>query len=173
MLQYILETSAYPREHEQLRGLREATVEKQEFWYIYISSFNNNIFKNFILLCNIHINNLLVCIWKIQIKVKRRDIPLFLLIPIPIYQVPNTPSCKYSSFFFSYLLECCEHVACRSIMNVPVDEGLFISMLLKLMNVKKTIELGVFTGYSLLATALALPQDGKARLSRKENSFQI
>ena len=75
--------------------------------------------------------------------------------------------------FFSYLLECCEHVACRSIMNVPVDEGLFISMLLKLMNVKKTIELGVFTGYSLLATPLALPQDGKARLSRKENSFQI
>uniref|UniRef100_F6HG98 Caffeoyl-CoA O-methyltransferase n=1 Tax=Vitis vinifera TaxID=29760 RepID=F6HG98_VITVI len=59
-------------------------------------------------------------------------------------------------------------------MNVPVDEGLFISMLLKLMNVKKTIELGVFTGYSLLATPLALPQDGKARLSRKENkAYQI
>ena len=58
-------------------------------------------------------------------------------------------------------------------MNVPVDEGQFISMLLKIMNAKKTIELGVFTGYSLLATALALPQDGKARLSRKENSFQI
>ncbi|KAL6350035.1 hypothetical protein AAG906_003968 [Vitis piasezkii] len=49
----------------------------------------------------------------------------------------------------------------KSLMNVPVDEGLFISMLLKIMNAKKTIELGVFTGYSLLATALALPQDGK------------
>uniref|UniRef100_F6HG97 Caffeoyl-CoA O-methyltransferase n=2 Tax=Vitis vinifera TaxID=29760 RepID=F6HG97_VITVI len=48
-----------------------------------------------------------------------------------------------------------------SLMNVPVDEGLFISMLLKIMNAKKTIELGVFIGYSLLATALALPQDGK------------
>ncbi|RVW24497.1 Flavonoid 3',5'-methyltransferase [Vitis vinifera] len=59
----------------------------------------------------------------------------------------------------------------RSLMNVPVDEGLFISMLLKIMNAKKTIELGVFTGYSLLATALALPQDGKAKLSRKENRF--
>lgn len=34
-------------------------------------------------------------------------------------------------------------------------------MLLKIMNAKKTLELGVFTGYSLLATALALPDDGK------------
>ncbi|XP_073021434.1 LOW QUALITY PROTEIN: flavonoid 3',5'-methyltransferase-like [Primulina eburnea] len=49
----------------------------------------------------------------------------------------------------------------KSMMNVPADEGLFLSMLLKVMNAKKTIELGVFTGYSLLSTALALPDDGK------------
>ncbi|XP_073314613.1 flavonoid 3',5'-methyltransferase-like [Primulina huaijiensis] len=48
-----------------------------------------------------------------------------------------------------------------SMMNVPADEGLFLSMLLKIMNAKKTIEIGVFTGYSLLSTALALPDDGK------------
>ena len=46
-------------------------------------------------------------------------------------------------------------------MNTAVDEGQFLAMLLKLMNAKITIEIGVFTGYSLLATALALPQDGK------------
>ena len=46
-------------------------------------------------------------------------------------------------------------------MNVPADEGLFLSMLLKLKNAKKTIEIGVFTGYSLLTTALALPADGQ------------
>ncbi|XP_021813121.1 flavonoid 3',5'-methyltransferase-like isoform X2 [Prunus avium] len=80
LLKYILETSCYPREHEQLKQLREATVEKYQF---------------------------------------------------------------------------------RSIMNVPVDEGLLLSMLMKLMNAKKTLELGVFTGYSLLTTALALPSDGK------------
>lgn len=46
-------------------------------------------------------------------------------------------------------------------MGVSPNEGLFLSILLKLMNAKKTLEIGVFTGYSLLTTALALPDDGK------------
>ncbi|KAL0327372.1 UNVERIFIED_CONTAM: Flavonoid 3',5'-methyltransferase [Sesamum angustifolium] len=46
-------------------------------------------------------------------------------------------------------------------MNVTADEGQFLSMLLKIMNAKKTIEVGVFTGYSLLTTALSLPHDAK------------
>ncbi|KAJ1407354.1 S-adenosyl-L-methionine-dependent methyltransferase [Sesbania bispinosa] len=78
--QYILETSGLPQEHEQLKQLREKTVQ------------------------------------------------------------------KYGDM---------------SVMNVPVDEAQFISILLKVMNAKKTLEIGVFTGYSLLATALALPPDGK------------
>ncbi|KAL0372277.1 UNVERIFIED_CONTAM: Flavonoid 3',5'-methyltransferase [Sesamum calycinum] len=80
LAKYILETSAYPREHEQLKELRTATVDKYQFW---------------------------------------------------------------------------------SLMNVTADEGQFLSMLLKIMNAKKTIEVGVFTGYSLLTTALSLPHDGK------------
>ncbi|KAF8085121.1 hypothetical protein N665_0680s0019 [Sinapis alba] len=46
-------------------------------------------------------------------------------------------------------------------MKVPVDEGQFLSMLIKMLNAKDTLELGVFTGYSLLTTALALPEDGR------------
>ncbi|XP_020252877.1 flavonoid 3',5'-methyltransferase-like [Asparagus officinalis] len=76
--EYILETSVYPREHKQLKGLREETTK------------------------------------------------------IP-----------------------------WSRMSVPPEEGLLLSLLLKFMNAKKTIEIGVFTGYSLLTTALALPNDGK------------
>ncbi|XP_073132731.1 flavonoid 3',5'-methyltransferase-like isoform X2 [Henckelia pumila] len=54
-----------------------------------------------------------------------------------------------------------EKYSYMSAMSVSADVGLFISMLVKIMNAKKTIEVGVFTGYSLLATALALPHDGK------------
>ena len=46
------------------------------------------------------------------------------------------------------------------IMATAADEGQFLGLLLKLMGAKKTIEIGVFTGYSLLCTALALPHDG-------------
>jgi hypothetical protein len=46
-------------------------------------------------------------------------------------------------------------------MTTSADEGQFLSMLLKLINAKNTMEIGVYTGYSLLATALALPEDGK------------
>lgn len=49
----------------------------------------------------------------------------------------------------------------RNIMTTSADEGQFLNMLLKLINAKNTMEIGVYTGYSLLATALALPEDGK------------
>lgn len=48
-------------------------------------------------------------------------------------------------------------------MSVPPEQGQLLSVLLKLMNAKKTIEIGVFTGYSLLTTALALPEDAKVQ----------
>ncbi|CAN6464802.1 unnamed protein product [Victoria cruziana] len=46
-------------------------------------------------------------------------------------------------------------------MSVPPEQGQLMSRILKLMSASKTIEIGVFTGYSLLATALALPENGK------------
>ncbi|CAM6048474.1 unnamed protein product [Sphagnum compactum] len=47
-------------------------------------------------------------------------------------------------------------------MGTSQDEGQFFMMLdLKLMNTKNTLEVGVYTGYSLLCTALSLPSDGK------------
>jgi predicted O-methyltransferase YrrM len=49
----------------------------------------------------------------------------------------------------------------RGTMASAPDETQFLGMLLKILNAKNTLEIGVFTGYSLLATALALPSDGK------------
>ncbi|GMY36244.1 probable caffeoyl-CoA O-methyltransferase At4g26220 isoform X2 [Fagus crenata] len=49
----------------------------------------------------------------------------------------------------------------RSYLATSPDAGQLIAMLLKLVNARKTIEIGVFTGYSLLLTALAIPDDGK------------
>ncbi|TVU05347.1 hypothetical protein EJB05_48505, partial [Eragrostis curvula] len=46
-------------------------------------------------------------------------------------------------------------------MGSSPDQMQFFSMLLKMTGAKTTLEVGVFTGYSLLATALALPDDGK------------
>ncbi|KAF5729543.1 caffeoyl-CoA O-methyltransferase [Tripterygium wilfordii] len=46
-------------------------------------------------------------------------------------------------------------------MATAPDAGQLMSMLMKIINAKKTIEVGVFTGYSLLLTALSLPHDGK------------
>ncbi len=45
-------------------------------------------------------------------------------------------------------------------MQIAPETAPFIQMLIKLTNAKRTIELGVYTGYSTLATALALPDDG-------------
>ncbi|GKB18446.1 caffeoyl-CoA O-methyltransferase-like protein [Tanacetum coccineum] len=49
----------------------------------------------------------------------------------------------------------------RNLMTTSADEGQFLNLLLKLINAKNTMEIGVYTGYSLLSTALALPEDGK------------
>jgi hypothetical protein len=58
-------------------------------------------------------------------------------------------------------------------MTTSADEGQFLSMLLKLINAKNTMEIGVYTGYSLLATALALPEDGKVIFFKKNYFFPL
>ncbi|KAL2229073.1 UNVERIFIED_CONTAM: putative caffeoyl-CoA O-methyltransferase [Sesamum indicum] len=46
-------------------------------------------------------------------------------------------------------------------MGTTPDVGQLMALILKLINAKKTIEVGVFTGYSLLLTAITIPDDGK------------
>jgi predicted O-methyltransferase YrrM len=46
-------------------------------------------------------------------------------------------------------------------MQISPEQGQFMQLLVKLMGARRTIEIGVFTGYSALSVALALPEDGK------------
>ena len=46
-------------------------------------------------------------------------------------------------------------------MQIAPEQGQFMALLVKLMGAKRCIEVGVFTGYSSLAVALALPPTGR------------
>lgn len=46
-------------------------------------------------------------------------------------------------------------------MQIAPDQGQLMAFLVQLMGAKQALEIGVFTGYSSLAVALALPPDGK------------
>lgn len=46
-------------------------------------------------------------------------------------------------------------------MAISPVQGQFMMLLLKLIGAKKTLEVGVFTGYSSLCTALTIPADGQ------------
>lgn len=48
----------------------------------------------------------------------------------------------------------------ESEMQIAPEQGQFMALLVRLMGARRTLEVGVFTGYSSLAVALALPEDG-------------
>lgn len=49
----------------------------------------------------------------------------------------------------------------NAIMQIPPEQGQLMALLAKLIDARLCIEIGVFTGYSALAVALALPADGR------------
>lgn len=49
----------------------------------------------------------------------------------------------------------------NAMMQIAPEQGQFMALLVQLMGATKTLEVGVFTGYSSLSVALALPPEGK------------
>jgi len=49
----------------------------------------------------------------------------------------------------------------NSDFQISAEQGQFMGLLMHLLGARRTIEVGVYTGYSSLATALALPPDGR------------
>jgi len=48
-----------------------------------------------------------------------------------------------------------------AVMQVAPEQAQFMQLLIRLIRAKQVLELGTFTGYSALAMALALPEDGR------------
>jgi predicted O-methyltransferase YrrM len=46
-------------------------------------------------------------------------------------------------------------------MQITPEQGQFMALLVRLLGARKALEIGVFTGYSSLAIAQALPEDGR------------
>ena len=49
----------------------------------------------------------------------------------------------------------------HAVMQISPGQGQFMALLVRLLGARRTIEIGVFTGYSALTVALALPDDGR------------
>ncbi|MEM9922566.1 MAG: class I SAM-dependent methyltransferase [Cyanobacteria bacterium P01_D01_bin.50] len=76
-----------------------------------------------------------------------------------IYQYLLSVSIRESEVLKKLREETAQHP--RSIMQISPEQGQFMALLVQLMGAKKTLEIGVYTGYSALVVALALPPEGK------------
>ncbi len=77
----------------------------------------------------------------------------------PLYDYLLDVSLRESSVLHALREETDRHDMAR--MQISADQGQFMAFLLKLIQAKRVIEIGTFTGYSTLAMAQALSHDAK------------
>ncbi|HWZ32463.1 MAG TPA: class I SAM-dependent methyltransferase [Bryobacteraceae bacterium] len=82
-----------------------------------------------------------------------------LLIPENIYDYLASVSLREPAILGRLREETTSHP--RATMQITPDQGQFMALLIQLIGARLTLEVGVFTGYSSLAVALALPADGR------------
>ncbi|NEN98453.1 MAG: methyltransferase domain-containing protein [Moorea sp. SIO3I7] len=76
-----------------------------------------------------------------------------------LYDYLKSVSLREPEVLTQLRLETAQHS--MGMMQIAPEQGQFMALLVQLMGAKKTLEVGVFTGYSALAVALALPPDGQ------------
>lgn len=81
--------------------------------------------------------------------------------PEPIHEYCKDHSSKQSEELLSLIPATQAHAPQVAHMQVGHLEGKFLGIIAQLMNAKTALEFGTFTGYSALAIAESLPEDGK------------
>lgn len=76
-----------------------------------------------------------------------------------LYEYMNEVSLREPPLLLA-LREETAHLTQRS-MQISPEQGQFMALVARLIGARRCLEIGVFTGYSSLATALALPDDGR------------
>ncbi|GBF80044.1 class I SAM-dependent methyltransferase [Aphanothece sacrum] len=76
-----------------------------------------------------------------------------------LYQYFQSVSLREADILKQLRQETAQHP--MGMMQIAPEQGQFMAFLIQLMGAKKTLEIGVFTGYSALVVALALPQYGQ------------
>lgn len=76
-----------------------------------------------------------------------------------LYEYLLSVSVRESEILRRLRQETSQHPMAR--MQIAPEQGQFMALLVQLIGAKKTLEIGVFTGYSTLVVALALPKTGK------------
>ena len=77
----------------------------------------------------------------------------------PLYSYYRSVSIRDAAILRRLREETARHPLAR--MQISPEQGQFMALLVQLMGARKCLEIGVFTGYSALCTALALPADGR------------
>jgi predicted O-methyltransferase YrrM len=80
-------------------------------------------------------------------------------LPEKIYEYMNSVSVREPAILGKLREETASHP--MGGMQIPPEHGQFLALLMQIIGARRTLEVGVFTGYSSLAVALALPDDGK------------
>lgn len=77
----------------------------------------------------------------------------------PLLEYLHSVSLREPELLTQLRRETAEHP--MAMMQISPEQGQLMALLVQLMGAKKTLEVGVFTGYSSLVVALALPPEGR------------
>jgi caffeoyl-CoA O-methyltransferase len=77
----------------------------------------------------------------------------------PLYDYLLSVSLRESEVLRRLREETAEHPMAR--MQIAPEQGQFMALLVRLLDARRLVEIGVFTGYSSLVMAAALPTDGE------------